>query len=62
MNLMCFESVRSKPALLEVPLMCFENFKSVRTIIRPAPLLDQHYKVVSHEFDVFRKFRISSNH
>ena len=26
------------------------------------PLVDKHYKAVSHEFDVFWKFRISLNH
>ena len=26
------------------------------------PLVDRHCKVVSHQFDVFRKFQISSNH
>ena len=25
------------------------------------PIVDQHYKVVSHEFDVFGKFRICAN-
>ena len=29
---------------------------------RIEPLLDQHYKVVSHEFEVFWKFQICSNY
>ena len=38
----------------------FETFKTHCTRVKP--LTDQHYKVVSHEFNVLRKFRICSNH
>ena len=44
--------------------MCFESFDSLQTTCIPAlslgtrPLVDQHYKVVSHKFVVFLKFRI----
>ena len=35
-------------------LMCFESFKSV-------PITSTSYIVVSHEFDIFRKFGISND-
>ena len=53
--------------------LCIKSFESVQTTCRPALLgsyrqiqcvskvsnlfVDQHYKVVSHEFDLFRKFQ-----
>ena len=69
MNLMCFETFQtsSRPALLG----SFKSFESLWTTSRPQwtwhvlkvlnlfeSLVDQYYKVVSLEFNVFQKFRI----
>ena len=63
MDSMCvesFESVRttSRPALYS----SFTWIQCDEVLNLFEPLVDQHYRVVSHGFDVLRKFRICLNH
>ena len=53
-----FEQTTSRPALLGTfrQIRCVSKVSKVSNLFEP--LVDQHYMVVSHEFDVFRKFRI----
>ena len=75
MNSMCFESLRyfhmdsmCRESFESIQTTCRPALWSILTWIQCVekvsnlfePLVDHHYKVLSHGFDVLRKFRISS--